>query len=350
MPSDLLDRAGQGDMTESGSAPLVGLPCSLDLIQEIQGVVAECNLDAIFKLGELERGLKLAAGMRKLGTLIDSRMMGDIMLLQNSRLGFKTDKAESGYPEPIVKNCFIEALFNGARPVGNEFNIIAAGAYLTKEFFERRVAELPDISDVDYMAQVPELAGGRAFVGVIVNYQIAGVQHRYARLKRQLPDGTVIDERIPVRVNNGMIDDAILGKARRKCLAAIFDRHTRIKRTIPDGEPGEGIVETSFRPVNQTTAHGPAGAVSADDFMRPAGNGQAARNDAAKGEESGPLALLRAFAALRPTIGKRRIEDHLGCSIEKATTAQLDELRGIHALISSGARTWASFEEAHGDG
>ena len=63
------------------------------------------------------------------------------------------------------------------------------------------------------------------------------------------------------------VNRARLGKARRKCLAAIYDRMTGSVRTISDGEADDAPIDVYSRTVSETPVAGPAGPVSAADFM-----------------------------------------------------------------------------------
>ena len=75
--------------------------------------------------GEFSKALLMAEGMETLQKLLTPQIMKSVNTLQGSRLGFQTDKRPGEvYHIDVVKKCFIEAVIRGARPVGNEFNII----------------------------------------------------------------------------------------------------------------------------------------------------------------------------------------------------------------------------------
>ncbi len=97
----------------------------------------------------MTRAFATAAAMREIENAITPGMMKDILNLMDSPLGFKTDrkpgskdregKAIPPYHESTIKRCVIVALLAGAELAGNQFNIIAAQAYFTKEFMQKVV-------------------------------------------------------------------------------------------------------------------------------------------------------------------------------------------------------------------
>lgn len=245
------------------------------------------------RMGHAERAFMLAEGVIALRAAITPLMMRHLMQLQNTRLGFRTDRLPDpyksdpgGYPESVVKECAIEALLRGAYLVGNEFNIIAGGCYLTKEFFARAVAEFVDadgrrLTDLKLSPGVPvwkQNAGG-AVVPYSATWLLGGAAMR-------------LDRDIPIRVNNGQGADAILGKATRKMLAAVLGRLTGSEHTIPEGEVD--IIDAEAIPVSSTPAP------SIDDLPGPARCDPAAKSaaptapPAAATDEGAPFAAPQA--------------------------------------------------------
>lgn len=183
------------------------------------------------------KAFRMAAAIRALHQAITDEMMGDIMRLQGTSLGFLTDKdKDGGYKDlKIVKLVAIEAALMGAYWVGNEFNIISERPYLTKNFFTRKLREFTGLTDLDLMPGVPTLVGDKgALVPYVATWKVNGQPMKIERLLTKLEDGRELDERIAVRVNSGMGTDAILGKAERKIKAAIYNRLTG--SDITDGD------------------------------------------------------------------------------------------------------------------
>ncbi|MBN1404168.1 MAG: hypothetical protein JW942_06870 [Opitutales bacterium] len=146
---------------------------------------------------------------------------------ENCRLGFKTDRPD-GYPVPVVRECIIEGLLTGVYPFGNEMNIIAGNSYITKEGFTGLMKRDGRFSDVRIEEDVPiyeDAKNGniRAIVPFTASWKFEGK-----------PDS--LKGNIPIRVNRGMGDDAILGKAERKIRCRIWNQATGSVLTDGDAE------------------------------------------------------------------------------------------------------------------
>jgi hypothetical protein len=220
-------------------------------IARVEDIVAKYSLPALAKEGKgrLTAMIHLAEGMQALREAITPAMLSNVMQLQGTKLGFKTDKDTSGgYRPEAVKEVVIEALLRGAQMVGNEVNIISGGCYLTKEFFERATRELEGVTDIDVKLAVPQNATNGALVSGWVHYKYKGQSQVYARTKVSDDE----DLRIAVRVNSGMGVDAILGKARRKLLAGFYEKITGITTVDGDVTDGDGVVNGTAEPARTT--------------------------------------------------------------------------------------------------
>lgn len=211
---------------------------NLDALATMEAIAEQCGMQQVVGRGRFERAFLLADGIRRLKQSITPDMLKDIMELQGTSLGFRTDKdREGGYKPEDVKECLIEAILRGASPVGNEFNIIAGRSYLTKEFFVRALREMPGLTDLVLQPGVPVNGQGGAFVPYIATWRFYGVPGRMEKVARSEGGKVVEDNRICVRVNAGMGADAILGKAERKMRAAIYAQLTGT--TVSEGEADE---------------------------------------------------------------------------------------------------------------
>jgi hypothetical protein len=214
-------------------------------ILSIESSLAECSIEKLAGLGELKQALSLANGMKALRAALTKEVVTDLLMpLQGSSLGFRTDAdKDGGYGWETVRDCSIEAFVRGYSPVGNEFNIIAARFYATKEGLDRKLREFPELTDLEYRPGVPHLPHDKgALVPYTVRYRFKGQPGELiCDFVRDKTDPKVIlgDQRIPVRVNAGAGVDAILGKARRKIMAKLLDRLLGGKITTPDGDIGE---------------------------------------------------------------------------------------------------------------
>lgn len=182
----------------------------------ISAVARENALSVIQGLDEVEGAFRLAGAIAQLQAMIDGPRCKQLAALAGSKLGFLCDKE---YTAAQLRDPAIECLLRGGRWVGNEFNVIAGNCYMTLQYYERIVGEL--VTNLDIQMQVPASVSDGALVACRATWTCDGVPHCIECSKR--PDG---DFRIPVRVNKGMGIDAILGKARRKLLAAIYRRVT----------------------------------------------------------------------------------------------------------------------------
>jgi hypothetical protein len=146
---------------------------------------------------------------------------------ENNRLGFRTDKPGIGYPIPVIRDCMIDAVLMGVYPYGNEFNIVASNAYITKEGFTGMMRRDKRFSDIRIECDVPNYEDARsgsdlrAIVPFKATWKFNGK-----------PDS--LNGNIPIRVNRGMGDDAILGKSERKIRARIWSIATG--SSISDGD------------------------------------------------------------------------------------------------------------------
>ncbi len=201
--------------------------------------------------GGFETALKMGQVMARLRTLLDDEVMSSINAIQGTRLGFLTDKREGEkYNIAVVRDCLIEGVIRGARPIGNEFNIISSKAYFTKEFFERAVKELPGLTDlfIHDTLQAKDVKDGTT---VDVTYKVTW---------KMRGDDQIMEGSIPIRVNRGMGADAVLGKMRRKVLARVHQKITDSNALLPEGDVNDcdipGLRETTARRVDDPLAAG----------------------------------------------------------------------------------------------
>jgi hypothetical protein len=217
-----------------------------DALIQIDQVADSCRLTLAEQAGSMRHAITVARGMTQLRALIDAAVMAEVMPLMNSELGFLTDRdpskpvwnkdknayeAPRPYDESTVKEAFIVATLRGARPVGNEFNIIASRAYLTKNCFRRLVREFPGLRSLKTWFGVPKVSEGGAICPCRAAWELHGK-----------PDQ--IEVEIPVRLNKGMGADAAIGKAERKLLARVYSQLTGSLQDEADidveGPGGEG--------------------------------------------------------------------------------------------------------------
>ena len=177
------------------------------------------------KLIGFEKAFRIAKATTRLRELLTTQYMEPIMALQGSRLGFKTDKDDSGgYPVHVVKDCLIEAVLSGVQPFGNQFNIIAGNCYITKEGMGQLLSKLSGL-EYDIIPSLPRINGERTSSAIVMKISWTFNGKSEAR---------EID--LPIRMNKAMGTDAVIGKATRKARAWLFSKLTGV-------EIGEGDVQ-----------------------------------------------------------------------------------------------------------
>lgn len=173
-----------------------------------------------------ERTFAMAKCISELKERLTDEMMAPILALQGTFLGFRTDKDKTGgYPVSVVRECLIEAVMSGVRPVGNEFNIIGGRCYLTQEGLGYKLLNIDGLSYC-ITPGIPKRAGEKgAVVAMTLEWSAQGKA-----------DKREIEFAIPV--NFGMGTDAIIAKATRKARAWLYTYLTGVE--LGDAEALEG--------------------------------------------------------------------------------------------------------------
>ena len=169
------------------------------------------------KVVGFEKAYLVSNAIAELKQLLTPEYMKPIMELQGNKLGFKSDKV---YGEDIVKNCLIEAVLFGLQPTGNQFNIIAGNMYATKEGCGYLLSKIPGLT-YDIVPDLPRTKDSSAAIVMTIEWTLSGA----TKIKK-------ID--IPIKVNNFMGTDAIIGKATRKARKWLYDTVTGTE--IPEGD------------------------------------------------------------------------------------------------------------------
>jgi hypothetical protein len=202
------------------------------LSDKISSVATRLNQSVFTVIGQdkimgFEKAYLVSNAIAELKQLLTPEYMKPIMNLQGNKLGFKTDKDTSGgYPEAVVKNCLIEAVLFGLQPTGNQFNIIAGNMYATKEGCGYLLSKIPGLS-YDIIPELPRIKEGSGAVVMNIEWTYGGKSN-----------SKKID--IPIRVNNFMGTDAVIGKATRKARKWLYDTITGTE--IPEGDITDTVV------------------------------------------------------------------------------------------------------------
>lgn len=196
--------------------------------------------------GSMAAELQVAQAMVDLRALMTPEVMVPIMALQNTDIGFRTDKM---YPVEAVRDVVIEAKLRGFHTIGNEFNIIAGRFYAAQKGFRRKLIDgktFPGLNNFRDIYEVPRLIGGDK--GALVKCKASWTLHGK-------PDSVEFD--FPVKLNAGMGSDGALGKAERKLCKRVHDLLSGI--STPDGDVDDNDLAgaVNVTPEKEAPAPGP---------------------------------------------------------------------------------------------
>jgi hypothetical protein len=194
--------------------------------------------------GHLHRAALIASGIEKLRELLTPKLMGVIMSLMNTELGFLTDRdpararrdkpAPPPYDVETVKTATIAGLLRGFFPVDNEWNLISGKMMPVKNGYWRRLREYPGFSDLELIPSVPQVANGLTVVRVAARWKLHG--ERY-----QLRDSKGDPGRLFfVKQDGGSTPDNTIGKAERKALRAIW---LQVSGSVQTGDGDDDVRE-----------------------------------------------------------------------------------------------------------
>ena len=185
-----------------------------DISNEYQVQLAQMNSD-------LEKMALMSKAISLIKERLDDKTVKAFSAMQNTRLGFKTDN-QQGYPIPVVRDCLVECLMVGVKPIGNEFNIIGSNFYVTKEGFTGLMNRNPNFSKLDIRQEIPEYdhQNKRAIVKYSAIWNWRG--------NRMDTEGFVSVKLQYARSSGDCVtsDDAIYGKAERKIRCRVWNIST----------------------------------------------------------------------------------------------------------------------------
>lgn len=245
-------------ITQSQEAEIIAID---DIAKETQAALTRAEATGSQTL----KALVLAKGMQALRKHLSDDLLKEIMELQGSPLGFRTDKdSEKGYPINVIRDVTLEATLRGFRMIGNEVNIIAGRLYPTKEGFERVVKEWPGLADLEIEVEVPEFVTkleekktkeGKTYTKE-VTYGYCSCSARFTlngrpmEIVRSKTDKR--DLRIVVSVH-GEAHDAAIGKCKSKLYRLIHERISGYKSESLDDEPAADEIEADTVEPNDTS-------------------------------------------------------------------------------------------------
>lgn len=220
----------------------------LTLVQQNAKHLESCALAAreAFAMEEgFARTFALSAAIGDLlNAMDDTGLMDTVMPLQNLSLGFRTDNPK-GYDVDTVKTALLEATIIGLQPVGNQFNIIAAKQYTTKEGFTYLLRKLPGLAKLRIVCH-PAVISQSSTAGTNRNGEQYQKIEREGLVKVDVScefKGEPVSEvlEFSIRVNNGMTQDALMGKAERKAKCWLYNYLTG--SNLSDADATEAVQE-----------------------------------------------------------------------------------------------------------
>lgn len=200
--------------------------------EKLNELATRCQTAVMEAKGEIAKTFALALAVQELRSAV-MPLVPSIRPLVGTTLGFRTDRDTSDkgpYPDHVIADCLVEATARGLRWTGNEFNVIGARCYTTKEGYSRLVADLPGLTDLELTPTPPRMSEGGAVVKYRATWKLNGAPQSMER-------------DIPTRLNAGMGADAAIGKATRKMLAAIHARITGSTQSFADSD-AEDVEDT----------------------------------------------------------------------------------------------------------
>ena len=318
-------------------------------IQKLDKIAA----DAVAVLGmgsSFEQALTLADAMQSLRAAITPAMMERFMGLQNTKLGFKTDRdphvknrRTSEYNVPygpeVVKDCVIEATLRGVKVIGNQFNIISSGCYITQEGYAWKLKQIAELSDLQINLGVPKISSGGAIVECDATWSYKGSS---ASMKAT----------IAAKGDDYAGSDSYVGKATRKFLKRIFERITGSNE--PEGEADEAAAQISDSPKQQLAFAAPGKAAEAatpatqhqpiipkEELLAAPAKPHVVKPDDTQAESELGLAPEQPKALAAPAPGTPQADiatfmeaDGVSFDKFKRWVAETDRLEGIEAITS----------------
>jgi hypothetical protein len=179
--------------------------------------------------GNMEKSFAMGFAIIELRRLLDQPQCKElIMSLKDTPLGFITDRSDSAiesskksgkalipYDWFTIRENVIQALLKGYNVSGKEWMIIASNFYPLKDGKYRKIIEYPGLTDLKFAVTTPifEEGGKLAKCRCTASWCINGERFELGG------DNDVTAFRI--RVNAGMGDDGIIGKAISKLFTRV---------------------------------------------------------------------------------------------------------------------------------
>jgi len=184
-----------------------------EIITQLKEIQKTHSIASLVDMDQMEKSFMIAEGIGQMTNVFkeNTEVCRLLTYLQGKKLGFRTDKE---YPIEKVVECAVEALIRGLQLTGNQFNIIAENLYIPKEGFDYLLESLAGF--VDFFIEWGDYETDKG---------VGKVKYKATWKYKDKEDEMV--GVVPVRINSGMIVDAIYGKAERKVMAKVYKKITK---------------------------------------------------------------------------------------------------------------------------
>jgi len=228
----------------------------IDYLETVDVIVDKCLPIQAAKSQKFSEVFQLAEGIKTLRVIFDREEIREtIFAMKDTRLGFLTDRSEKAlaiarknkkdlkpYHYNTLREACIEAMLNGYRLTGNEFNVIAGNFYATKNGKLRRINECSGVSDFEFTTTTPTYESDKvAKVQCWASWRMDGNEVRLGYNDNGKEDKLIFK----IRVNKMMGEDAVVGKALSKLFSRVL---IRLEGRITDAnadEPGEDAIDVT---------------------------------------------------------------------------------------------------------
>lgn len=215
------------------STSLIRIPEQMEVAQKIDSAVSEF-MSLPKEISGFQRAFIEASTYSLIKNSLTEKFMEPVKTLCGTKIGFITDKDRepTPYGDDIIKSCVIEAILCGLEVRGNQFNIIQGKMYVTQKGFTSLLKKLTLRYNIDY--DIPKTVDGITTVKCKITWEHNG------------NNGEKIIS-FHIKVQTGMGNDAILGKADRKAKKWLY-------LELTDKDLGEGdAVDTEIIVTQSTT-------------------------------------------------------------------------------------------------
>lgn len=205
--------------------------------------------------GSMQFAVASAVAMDAMRSSLTPEVMKYVMKLQGKPHGFLTDRDKGkklergryeegeGYDIETVTECLIIACAKGAHVMGNEFNIIKAKVYLTREYYASRNDEI--LGAPNWSAKLVDIVrkGGAALGRGMVWWRDSAGEHKFSA-------------DFEVKTDPESTYDFIKGKWERRAYRMIFEKNTgvRVESDEEGANPGDSLIDTTAEAVKTEKA------------------------------------------------------------------------------------------------